>query len=204
MKCRPAAPFFPWGRCVIVSCLTICWAHAQTGNLDQEFRIRDLPSLTARSTEASDLLATALEIVFNNRDVCCGKNSAVAEDVPSSDPRSLKDIANKLRGKHLLSDGRTVTVATEYLSPGQVTADHVIYKLREKHAPLMIWNSQLYVVEGVTYVVTPNRGAKSYFLHKFLLLDCRFSDSRREVTFDRSTGESGEVEGLLFLEASEQ
>lgn len=189
---------------ILIWCLAICPIYAQTTDFDREVRILDLPSLTAPSTQASDVLATSLQIVFNNPEICCGTNSTLEQNVQASDPRSLKDIADKLQGRHFLSDGRAITVATEYLAPTQVTADHLIYMLRGKRLPLMMWNSHLYVVEGVTYVAAPFHGRMSYFVHKFLLLDTRFSDSRREVIFNRVTEEGAQVEGLLFLEAAQQ
>jgi len=72
---------------------------------DQEIRVRDLPLLTARSTPASDVPATSIEIVFNDKEVCCGKNFSLEDSVQESNPKSLKDIASKLQGKHRLSDG---------------------------------------------------------------------------------------------------
>jgi hypothetical protein len=138
------------------------------------------------------------------KEVCCGKNSALENSVESSDAKSLKDIASKLQGRHLLSDGRPIMVTAEYLTPDQVNAGHLIYMLTEKHAPLMMWNSHLYVAEGVTYVETVDNsnGAVAYAIHKFLLQDARFSDSRREVFFDRVTEDASKVQGLLFLQAA--
>jgi hypothetical protein len=77
--------------------------------------------------------------------------------------------------------------------------------LRKKRAPLMMWNSHLYVVAGVTYVETvDDSGGIAYAVHKFLLGDVRFSDSRREISFDRVTEDAGRVQGLLFLQAAPQ
>jgi hypothetical protein len=191
--------------CVVAANLAVgCLAYGQTSNRDQEVRVPDLPSLTAPSTHASDVLTTSLQIVFNDEEVCCRKNSALEDSVQSSDPKSLKDIASKLRGRHRLSDGRPIMVTAEYLTPDQVTAGHTIYMLTAKHAPLMVWNLHLYVVDGATYVTGLSDGVIVYFLHKFLLLDSRFSDSRREVSFDRVTEDAGKVQGLLFLEAVPQ
>src|ERR1700722_11014325 len=174
-------------RWVVASCLAVCcFAGGQAAYPDQEIRVRDLPLLTARSTHASDVLATSLEIVFNDKEVCCGKNSALEDSIQSADPKSLKDIAGKLQGRHLLSDGRAITVTAEYLTPDQVTAGHLIYMLAANHAPLILWNLHLYVVDGVSYVesIDPDGGV-SYVTHKFFLQDTRFSDSRRAVSFDR-------------------
>jgi len=42
------------------------------------------------------------------------------------------------------------------------------------------------------------------YIHKFLLWDTRFSDSRRTVVFDRETEDPGKVQGLLFLQLEPQ
>jgi hypothetical protein len=188
-------------RWVVASCLAVCcFAGGQAAYPDQEIRVRDLPLLTARSTHASDVLATSLEIVFNDKEVCCGKNSSLEDSVQASNPKSLKDIASKLQGKHRLSDGRPIMVTAEYLTPDQVTAGHLIYMLGANHAPLMMWDSHLYVVDGLKYA--ENADTDSDVTHKFLLQDSRFSDSRRAVSFDRLTEDAGKVQGLLFLQAA--
>jgi hypothetical protein len=188
---------------VAAACLAAyCFANGQVAYRypEQELRVHDLPALTARSVHSSDVLATSLEIVFNDEDICCGKNSALEDSVGSADPKSLKDIAGKLQGRHLLSDGRPMMVTEEYLTPDQVNAGHLIYMLTEKRTPLMMWNSHLYVVAGVTYVKSSDdSGGIEYAVHKFLLEDVRFSDSRREISFDRLSEDAGQVQGLLFL-----
>jgi len=191
---------------VVASCLAVCcFAGGQASYPDQEIRVHDLPLLTARSTHASDVLATSLEIVFNDKEVCCGKNSSLEDSIQASDPKSLKDIASKLQGKHRLSDGRPIMVTAEYLTPDQVTAGHLIYMLGANHAPLMMWDSHLYVVDGLKYAESADGdGGVFYVTHKFLLQDSRFSDSRRAVSFDRLTEDAGKVQGLLFLQAAPQ
>lgn len=191
---------------VVACCLAVCClVYGQVSYPEQEIHVHALSSLTARSTHAADVLATSLEIVFNDKDVCCGKNSALEDHIQSSDPKSLEDIASKLQGRHLLSDGRAIIVTVEYLTPDQVRAGHLIYMLRANHAPLMLWNSHLYVVDGVSYVENDDPdGGISYITHKFFLWDTRFSDSRRDVSFDRVTEDAGKVQGLLFLQAARQ
>jgi hypothetical protein len=194
------------GRYIVISCLALCClAHGQAFYPNQEIHVHDLPSLTARSTHAPDVLAASLEMVFNDKEVCCGKDSALEDTIQSCDPKSLKDIGSKLQGRHPLSDGRVVTVTAEYLTPDQVSAGHLISMLEANHAPLMVWNSRLYVVNGVSYAEAFNADGGAYYVtHKFYLQDTRFSDSRREVSFDRVTEDASKVQGLLFLRAALQ
>jgi hypothetical protein len=187
-----------------VTCLaTTAVAQGQIAYPEQELHVHDLPLLTSRSPHAAEVLATSLEIILRNKEVCCGKDSALEDSLQAADPKSMKDIAGKLQGRHLLSDGRPIMVTTEFLTPDQVMAGNLIFRLATNHVPLMMWNSRIYVVSGVTYVENvDDSGAIGYVIHKFLLQDVRFSDARRAVTFDRLTEDAAKVQGLLFIEAA--
>jgi len=192
---------------VVASCLAVCClSYGQVYYPKQEVRISDLPSLTAKSTNATDVLVTSVEIIFRDKEVCCGKKSALEDRVQSADPMSLKDIGNKLQGRHLLSDGRPIIVAAEYLPAASVNSGQLISALMEKRSPLMEWNSHLYVVYGVIYDKTLDysSGATMDAIRKFLLLDTRFSDERREDSFNGQTDDWGKVQGLLLLKAARQ
>ena len=74
----------------------------------------------------------------------------------------------------------------------------------------MIWDSHLYVVYGVVYRwvwvggTTEGGATARTVIRKFLLLDTRYSDSRREVVFTRDTNDADKVQGLLFLQFKPQ
>ncbi len=152
------------------------------------------------------MLATSAEIVFHDKKICCGKDSALEDSIQSADPTSLKDVSDKLRGRHLLSDGLPIQVTAEYLPASSVNGTSLINTLTAKYAPLMEWNSHLYVVYGATFVETfdPNSGVRTDAIHKLLLWDTRFSDEHREVVFDRLTDDWRKVEGFLVLSAARQ
>jgi hypothetical protein len=164
-----------------------------------------LPSVTARSKDASDVLAASLQIIFRDKEVCCGKDSALEDDVQRADPRSLKDVATRLQGRHVLSDGRPIMVMAEYVPATSLVAGTLIGTLSDKRPLLMGWNSHLYVVSGVIYSTTyTDEGGRVDSILKIFLLDPRFSDQRREVIFDRQTDDWGKVQGLLTLRAAPQ
>src|ERR1700678_163560 len=199
--------FFLSAKYIVASCLAVgCCAYRQVFYAEQDIRVHDLPSLTARSMHAPDVLATSLEIVFNDKEICCGKNSALGDSVEASDPKALKDIASKLGGRHLLSDGRPIMVTADSLTPDAVNGPLLIKMIRNQHAALMEWNSHVYVLSGVTYVETTDNanGETSFAIHKFLLQDVRYSDSRREISFDRLTDDMSKVQGFLFVQAARQ
>jgi hypothetical protein len=194
------------------SLFTLCpWTHClgqvQAYSPNQEIRIPNLPLLTAKSRNASDVLAASVEIIFQDGKVCCGKNSALEDNVQAADPKSLKDVANKLQGRHLLSDGRPIMITAEYLAPASVNVSQLMNTLMEKHPLLMEWNSHLYVAYGVIFDQTLDQdGGIMNAIHKIFLLDTRFSaeDKRREISFDRLTDDWGKVQGVVMLKAAAQ
>ena len=182
-----------------------CFANAQDSYSNKEVRIGDLPSLTSKSHDRSDVLAASVQVILRDQDVCCGKNSALEDDVQRADPKSLKDVAAKLQGRHLLSDGRPIMVAADYVPAAALNSGALIAALTEKRALLMEWNSHLYVVYGVFYVETvDDNGGIMDAIRTLLLLDARFSDERRQVTFNRLSDDWGKVQGLLMLKAAPQ
>jgi hypothetical protein len=194
-------------RVVAVWCLAAGGlAYGQYYFPNKEIRIGDLPALTAKSRDPSDVLATSVEIVFRDKEVCCGKNSALEDDVQRADPKSLKNVSAKLQGRHLLSDGRPIMVTAEYLPGASVNSGALIYALTEGRPALMEWNSHLYVVYGVVFdeTIDLSSGIELNAIRKFLLLDPRFSDARRQVSFNRLTDHWGDVQGLLLLKAAPQ
>jgi hypothetical protein len=180
-------------------------AQAQAYYPDQEARISDLPSLTAKSKSASDVLAASVEIILRDRQICCGKDSALEDSIQAADPRSLQDIAKRLKGRHVLSDGRSIRITAEYWPASSVNPDQLIDTLNSKNALLMEWNSHLYVAYGVIFNQTVNQDSSVMnAIHKILLLDTRFSDDRRAVSFDRLTDDWGKVQGMLLLKLEPQ
>jgi hypothetical protein len=189
-------------KCLVAGLLVlVCAAHGQDYYTNQEVRVSGLRTLVARSHAPSDVLKTSLATILGDRSVCCGKDSLLEDSVEKADPLSLKDIAAKLQGRHLLSDGRPIMVKAMHMESQAINSGMLITTLRDKHPLLLAWNSHLYVCYGVTYVkdYDPNSGAEMDAIHKFLLLDTRYSDSRREVVFNRETDDWTKVQGMLWL-----
>jgi hypothetical protein len=183
---------------------------SQILNQDTEVEVHNLPSLMARTPHSSDVLLTSLDTVFHDKNICCGRDSALVDSAEAADPKSLKDVASKLDGRHLLGDGRPIKVTAEYVTSDQVNSGTLITAILNQHGLLMEWNSHVYVVHGVVYQWAasgdgPDGGfTEGTVIHKLLLWDTRYSDSRREVVFDRTTEDANKVQGLLFLEAKPQ
>ncbi|MFZ0957019.1 MAG: hypothetical protein WAN60_11805 [Candidatus Sulfotelmatobacter sp.] len=151
------------------------------------------------SNDASAVIAAAVQAVLHDPTLCCGKDSALG-DLVHSEPRTLKELSTKLQGRHLLSDGRPIVVNADYTPQVSINSGSVIGALKEQRASLLEWKSHVYVLYGAIY--GENRcvsGARQYSIAKFLLLDPRFSDQRRDTVFNRETDDLGKVQGLLTL-----
>jgi hypothetical protein len=191
----------------VASCfVAACSAQVQTYPSIQEVRVSGLPTLTARTHDPSDVLLTSLDTIIHDRRVCCGKDSALEDAAQKADLSSLKDIAAKLRSGQRLADGRPIVITAESIEPTAINSGMLVASLRDKHALLFEWNSHLYVCYGVTYVrdVDYSTGMELYTINKFLLLDTRYSDSRREVVFNRETDDWNKVQGMLRLTVEQQ
>jgi hypothetical protein len=200
-----------WVVANLVACCTLLCgaAHGQVLYQDQVIEVPDLPSLMAQSPHRADVMLTSLDTIFHDREVCCGKDSALEDSAGAADPKSLKDVASKLQGRHLLGDGRPIVVTATYSTTDAVNSGMLITWFQNHHAALMQWNSRVYVVHGIVYQWTangtPDTGEQDgTVIHKFLLWDTRYSDSRREVVFNRETDDLGKVDGFLFVDVKPQ
>ncbi len=204
--CFPGSPFLRSIKCVAISCLAFygC-AHGQNSCAQEDVRIATLPKLMARTHDSSDVLLTSLDTIVHDSSVCCGKDSALEDSTQKADPAALQDIAAKLQGRHLLSDGRPIAVTAQYIAPDAVNGYLLIEALQQKHALLMSWQSHLYVRYGVTYRKDYDAGGGVMDpILTFLLIDTRYSDSRREVVFNRETDDWKKVQGLLWVAVTPQ
>jgi hypothetical protein len=183
--------------------------YGQVTNQDREVEVHGLPSLMAKSKDPMEVLLTSLDTLIHDGDICCGKDSALADSVSAADPESLKDVATRIDGRHLLSDGRPIVVKATYLAPEAINTG-LIATLSNQHAALLEWNSHLYVLYGAVYTwienYSPEGGSSNAepVIHKLLLWDTRYSDARRSVVFDRNTDEVSKLQGALFVEAKLQ
>ena len=165
-----------------------------------------LPNLMAKSKDPSDILLTSLDIIFHDHQICCGKDSALEDSALRADPSSLQDIAAKLQGRHLLSDGRAITVTADYWAPAAINSGALIGALQNKTALLMEWNSRLYVCYGVTFRkdYDNDTGMELDTIQTILLIDTRYSGAGRKIVFNRQTDDWSKVQGMLYQKIAMQ
>jgi hypothetical protein len=204
-----AERFEPVLELCLASLFLLSPAHAQILNVDQEIEVSSLPSIVAPSRHSSDVLISSLTTIIHNQEVCCGKDSALEDRVQRADPKSLQDVAAKLNGRHLLADGRSIMVNAVFFPPDQANVAYLVKAFTEQNALLMQWNSHIYVVHALVYFwiasgATPETAGSQPVVHKFLLWDTRYSDSRRDLTFNRDTDDLSKVQGFLFVQVKPQ
>ena len=193
--------------CGLLLCLVFSLAHGQenpggypTFRPNLELRVPDLPALTAHTRDRSDVLITSLDIIFHNHEVCCGRDSALEDSAQQADPRSIKDIAVKLQGRHLLGDGRPITVNITDMRAYGMNPAPIVEALAKKQALLLMWKSRLYVLVGALYDEAYYQDStRTDTVNKLYLVDARYSDSRRDMTFTRTKDDWNDVQGLLLL-----
>ncbi len=185
-------------------------ATAQPVYQDQTLEVHDLPTLVARTQDASDVLLTSLDTILHNKSICCGRDSALEDGAQRADPKSLKDAADRLKGRHLLSDGRPILVTADFLPPDSVSSGVLVGAMLQHQPAIMLWNSHIYVVHGIVFVWTEQAGPEggtastASVIRKILLWDTRYSDARREVVYDREKEDASKVQGLLFVKWAPQ
>jgi hypothetical protein len=167
---------------------------------DQELEVTSLPSITASSPGANAVLIASLATVIMQPDVCCDPDSALEAQIPSARNLSLKDLGEKLRGKHYLGSGLAIEVADQYWSGASVNVEDIIAALIAQHPLLIDWNGHLYVLYGAVFdEYLYSNGTTQLVLKTLSLIDTRYSDERRYVSFNRQTDDWGKLTGLLTL-----
>ena len=189
--------------------LASCLAGGQQGPasglflVNQQVTVSGLPLRTASSKDdPAAVLLAAMETIFHDPDVCCGKNSVLQTAVLGADPLSLNDLSSKIQGRYVLDDGRRVILTAEYVPPSSINPAPIIASLAKNQAALVEWKSHLYVLYGAVFDEirgrTPETG-NVLAIHKLLLLDTRFSDARRETSLDREGNIQTDLQGLSIL-----
>lgn len=167
---------------------------------NQLVQVASLPSVVAASKNKSDVMAASVATAVIDPAVCCGRNSALVDRVDLANGRSLMLLGEKVRGKHHLDSGSSIVVTDHYWPVASVHSDDIISSVMAEHPLLMVWSGHLYVVYGVVFdEVIYYGGARMHVIRKLLLVDTRFSDDRRYVSFNRQTDDWGKVTELLAL-----
>lgn len=201
-------PHLPVAALLLVALFFCVNAHGQADQgqspyvfrPNQEVRVASLPSLVAGSHDDDDVLTASVATAVMDPDICCDRKSALVDQVGSVTSFRLRELGEKLRGKHYLDSGSSIVVTDQYWSGASVNAEEIVGPLLAQRPLLMLWNGHLYVVYGAVFdEYLYDTGADMHVIRTLLLLDTRFDDKRRYVTFNRQTDDWTKVAGLLSL-----
>lgn len=188
---------------VLVSCLNaVSQSEGDTYvfHPNLEVQIASLPSTVAASKGQSAVIVASVATVVMDPEVCCGRNSALEDEAASVNTLSLKELGEKVRGKHYLNSGASILVADQYWPGASVNAEVIVGSLTAQRPLLMDWGGHLYVLYGAVFdEYKYNSGVTMHNIRKLLLVDTRYADDRRYLAFDRQTDDWGKVAGLLTL-----
>jgi hypothetical protein len=190
---------------IVISCAVNASSQDMPGGWvltrpNQEVRVEPLPSIVADSKSASDVMLADVAIAVMDPNVCCGRKSALEDQADLPEGASLKELGEKLRGKHYLDSGEKIVVADYYWSGASVNAESIVNSLVEQNPLLMDWNGHLYVVYGAEFdEYAYSSGGIADVIQKLLLVDSRYAGKRRYLSFDRQTDDWGKVTGVLEL-----
>lgn len=169
----------------------------------KQIRVTNLRLQNASTNSATDVLSAALSTIFNDPQVCCGKDSALGEVVLSADSGSIEDLARALQGRHMLGDGLPIFVNSLFLQPASAKPQQILAPLLENKPLLIEWNSCFYVVQGAVFSERDyENGSREYMLRQLLLLDTRYTDRRAQVSFRADSNSWRDVQGILILNAA--
>jgi hypothetical protein len=170
---------------------------------DQEAVVEYVHLQPAASDDSKAAIAAAVATIINNPKVCCGENSSLGATPVTDERVSLRDLGNKIGGRHVLSDGRYVNVTANYIPAGTLSSDQIIFPLTKQQPMLMMWKSHVYVLYGALFDDTIyTDGHHDYAIRKLLLLDPAAAEPDRKTAFDRQKDDWSQVEGLLLLKVA--
>jgi hypothetical protein len=164
---------------------------------NQEMRVTSMPSAVASSNGASAVPAASLEAASMQPDVCCSRNSALEDQIPSARNLSLGDLGQKLQGKHNLDNGNKLILVRSSVNVGDI-----LVTLMAQYPLLMNWNGPLYVVYGADFdEYLHNSATTQHILKSLLLVDVLFSDQRRYISIGRPTDDWQKVGGMRGVDS---
>jgi hypothetical protein len=189
---------------VLTLALGLC-AQAQTTpdsevvHPNQRATVDKLPHLVAEGSGTSAAAKTLVDIVLGVK-TRCDSGSQVESAIESVSGDSLRGLINKIDGTTCSNSGQLHKVNASFTPNGAIKANDVIVSLLQGKPLLMGWKNVSYVLYGVVYDQHLfYSGRQDNVIREFLLIDPRYGDKRRTVTFVVAGNDFGEVEGIASI-----
>ncbi len=112
----------------------------------------------------------------------------------------LRTLAEKVSGASCMTNGRIVHLSAAFTPNGSTHADAIIAPIVHGKPLLIRWNEVLYVLYGVIYDEhLHNSGKRVNVIRQLLLIDPRYANERKFVSFDRGKDDFAQVEGIAEI-----
>jgi hypothetical protein len=166
---------------------------------NQRIMVANLPRTTAENSNVSGTAKAAVEIVLSP-EIKCDPGSQLESLIGAVSGDSLSGLIKKIDGATCSSAGQVHKISASFTPNGAIKANDVIASLLHKKPLLMEWKGAMYVLYGAAYDQhLYYSGRQDNVIREFLLVDPRYRDNRRFVTFNRSQNDFGEVEGIASV-----
>jgi len=193
--------------CVVLSALSL-WAQepvpSESVKPDNRVEVPDLPKTVAADNSKAEVAKAAVAIVLAAYDVKCELNSQVNSVIDDRTASSLRSLSGKVEGATCEQDGHLLKLTSTFVANTAIQADELIHALDEDNAMLIRWKGDLYVLWGALYDVRIySDGRRFNIIRELLLIDPRYSDERRFVSYKRDKATFADIEGVAFVGVAE-
>jgi hypothetical protein len=169
---------------------------------NQTVRIHHVELRSASNTGPGGSLSALLQAIFHDPEVCCDKDSALQHDVELLASNSLQAVNDKLKGRHVMRDGRWVTIDTQYAGEASIVSAALISNVLQGQLVLLEWDSHVYLLKSVTFDETRyTDGTSDYVIRGMMVLDPQSKTKNMEVNYNRQKDDWGNIKSLLIVTA---
>lgn len=132
----------------------------------------------------------------------CDHYSSVLMSLESVPAGSLHDTALKVNGTSCLTTEGSVRIGMRFIPKEDIRSEYVLQCLVDRQPMLFEWKHNIYVLYGMIYDQQVGGGenySTYYVVRKFLLIDPRYSNQRRFVSFVPPQDKMNDVSGAAIL-----
>ena len=166
----------------------------------RRIQISNLAGISSTDTTSPAITKAALAIVISASKVNCEHDSQLESIADANAGASLQTLVTKVAGAFCSENGRRFRVTASFVPNSAIQGNNIIASLKQGQPLLIEWKDVLYVLYGVVYDERiHSSGRQDNFIREFLLIDPRYSDKRRLVTFERDKDNFAEVEGIASI-----
>ena len=111
---------------------------------------------------------------------------------------TFENLKKQIDGEYVLADGRKVRIEIRYRESLPETTDALILPMAQGRPYMIWWKNQPYLVKGATWdELIYQTGQKMVQIKTLMLINTLEKGTKRDVTFDRTTDDSNELNAIF-------